>query len=138
MRAITNLGNNGVASSSNDTPTGSEHRFAGLASDQPMDCFGDLQCQIGWDCVSHLDILLRPIAPEEVVVLERLQAGQVVIEDWRRHYNTIRPHSALGWKPPAPETIVPMDQRPIMHQLSNWTTRWGPTKSRQDLTARTY
>ncbi len=80
-----------------------------------MDCFGDLQCQIGWDCVSHLDILLRPIAPEEVVVRERLQAGQVVIEDWRRHYNTIRPHSALRWKPPAPETIVPMGQRPFMH-----------------------
>ena len=31
-------------------------------------------------------------------------------------------------KPPAPETIVPMDQRPIMHSLSNWTTRWGPTR----------
>ena len=44
-----------------------------------------------------------------------LKEAQVVIEDWRRHYNTVRPHSALGWKPPAPETIVPMDQRPIMH-----------------------
>jgi transposase InsO family protein len=33
----------------------------------------------------------------------------------RRGYNTVRPHSALGWKPPAPEAIVPMDQRPIMH-----------------------
>ena len=38
----------------------------------------------------------------------------VVIEEWRRHYNTIRPHSALGWKSPAPETIVPIDQRPVM------------------------
>lgn len=31
------------------------------------------------------------------------------------HYNTKRPHSALGYRPPAPETIVPMDPRPIMH-----------------------
>ncbi|MBK5263856.1 MAG: transposase, partial [Alphaproteobacteria bacterium] len=34
---------------------------------------------------------------------------------WRRHYNTVRPHSALGYRPPAPETIIPMDQTPIMH-----------------------
>ncbi|NNL19012.1 MAG: integrase catalytic subunit, partial [Boseongicola sp.] len=29
--------------------------------------------------------------------------------------NTKRPHSALGYRPPAPETIVPMELRPIMH-----------------------
>jgi len=44
-----------------------------------------------------------------------LKEAQVVIEEWRRHYNTVRPHSALGWKPPAPETVVQMDQRPVMH-----------------------
>ncbi len=44
-----------------------------------------------------------------------LREAQVVIEEWRRHYNTVRPHSALGWKPPAPEAIVPMDRRPVMH-----------------------
>ena len=26
---------------------------------------------------------------------------------WRCHYNTIRPHSALGYRPPAPETTPP-------------------------------
>ncbi|MFZ5965423.1 integrase core domain-containing protein [Thalassococcus sp. BH17M4-6] len=31
------------------------------------------------------------------------------------HYNTKRPHSALGYRPPAPEAIVQMDQRPVMH-----------------------
>jgi putative transposase len=25
-----------------------------------------------------------------------------VIEQWRKHYNTKRPHSALGYRPPAP------------------------------------
>jgi len=31
----------------------------------------------------------------------------VLIEAWRRHYNTIRPHSSLGYRPPAPETATP-------------------------------
>jgi len=44
-----------------------------------------------------------------------LKEAQIIIEEWRKHYNTKKPHSALGYRPPAPETIVPMDQRPIMH-----------------------
>ena len=44
-----------------------------------------------------------------------LREAQIIIEQWRKHYNTIRPHSALGCRPPAPESIIPMDQRPIMH-----------------------
>jgi putative transposase len=31
----------------------------------------------------------------------------VLIEAWRRHYNAVRPHSSLGYRPPAPETILP-------------------------------
>lgn len=31
-----------------------------------------------------------------------LKEAQVMIEAWRRHYNALRPHSALGWRPPAP------------------------------------
>ena len=44
-----------------------------------------------------------------------LREAQIIIEIWRKHYNTKRPHSALGYRPPAPEVIVPMDQRPTMH-----------------------
>ena len=44
-----------------------------------------------------------------------LREAQILIEKWRRHYNTARPHSALGYRPLAPETIVPMDPRPTMH-----------------------
>ena len=44
-----------------------------------------------------------------------LREAQVVIEEWRRHYNNVRPHSALGWRPPAPEAILPKDRRPAMH-----------------------
>jgi len=36
-----------------------------------------------------------------------LKEAKVLIERWRRHYNSIRPHSALGYRPPAPETIQP-------------------------------
>lgn len=36
-----------------------------------------------------------------------LNEAKVIIEKWRREYNTIRPHSSLGYKPPAPVTILP-------------------------------
>ena len=36
-----------------------------------------------------------------------LREAQIVIESWRRHYNSIRPHASLGYKPPAPEVFVP-------------------------------
>lgn len=44
-----------------------------------------------------------------------LREAQIIIEQWRHHYNTLRPHSALGYRPPAPKTVIPMDQKPIMH-----------------------
>jgi|SRR5579871_1484132 len=33
--------------------------------------------------------------------------AQIIVERWRRHYNTIRPHASLGYQPPAPEVFVP-------------------------------
>jgi len=38
-------------------------------------------------------------------VFHSLREAQVLIEAWRRHYNTVRPHSALGYRPPAPEAV---------------------------------
>jgi putative transposase len=35
-----------------------------------------------------------------------LREDQIIIESWRRHYNSIRPHASLGYKPPAPEVFV--------------------------------
>jgi transposase InsO family protein len=35
-----------------------------------------------------------------------LREAQIIIESWRRHYNAIRPHASLGYKPPAPEVFV--------------------------------
>jgi putative transposase len=36
-----------------------------------------------------------------------LVEAKIVIESWRRHYNTVRPHGSLGYKPPAPEVFAP-------------------------------
>ena len=36
-----------------------------------------------------------------------LQEARVLIETWRHHYNTRRPHSALGYKSPVPQAIKP-------------------------------
>jgi hypothetical protein len=39
-------------------------------------------------------------------VFNTLLEAQVLIEQWRVHYNTVRPHSSLGYRPPAPEVTV--------------------------------
>ena len=58
-----------------------------------------------------------------------LKEAQIVIEGWRCHYNTIRPHSSLGYQPPAsevelwpaapprqaPPAIPTIAPRPVMH-----------------------
>ena len=36
-----------------------------------------------------------------------LREAEIIIESWRRHYNAIRPHASLGYRPPAPEVVVP-------------------------------
>jgi len=37
-----------------------------------------------------------------------LLEAKVLIEHWRKEYNQIRPHSACGYRPPAPEAILPL------------------------------
>jgi putative transposase len=58
-----------------------------------------------------------------------LKEARIIIEAWRKHYNTIRPHSSLGYIPPAPEVALwpaaqsrpappatqPVALRPTMH-----------------------
>ncbi len=39
-------------------------------------------------------------------IFTTLRGAQVLIENWRRHYNAVRPHSSLGYRPPAPEAIL--------------------------------
>jgi transposase InsO family protein len=43
-----------------------------------------------------------------------LKEAQIVVQQWRKHYNTVRQHSSLGYRPPAPQTtnpvLPPLDQ----------------------------
>jgi len=41
-------------------------------------------------------------------IFTTLTEARVLIEEWRREYNQVRPHSALGYRPPAPEAIIPV------------------------------
>ena len=51
----------------------------------------------------------------DVIENYSLRKAQIIIENWRKHYSTKQLHSDLDHRPPAAETIVPMDRRPIMH-----------------------
>jgi transposase InsO family protein len=42
-----------------------------------------------------------------------LAEAQIIIESWRRHYNCVRPHASLGFRPPAPEVVLPASARPL-------------------------
>jgi len=39
-------------------------------------------------------------------IFTTLEEAKALIEQWRRNYNQVRPHSALGYQPPAPEAIL--------------------------------
>ena len=41
-----------------------------------------------------------------------LKEAQVLLEDWRQHFIRVRPHSSLGYRPPAPEAILPRTRSP--------------------------
>ncbi len=41
-------------------------------------------------------------------IFTTLTEAKVLIEQWRREYNQVRPHSSLGYRPPAPEARIPV------------------------------
>ena len=51
-------------------------------------------------------------------VFHTLYEAQILIERWRIEYNTIRPHSSLGYKPPAPESYRPFREELAMQNVS--------------------
>jgi putative transposase len=46
-------------------------------------------------------------------VFYNIKEAKVVIENWRKQYNTVRPHSSLGYRPPAPAAIQPLTFEPF-------------------------
>jgi putative transposase len=49
-------------------------------------------------------------------VFDTLLEAKVLVGRWRQEYNHIRPHSSLGYRPPAPEAVLPVggDVDPLM------------------------
>ena len=41
-------------------------------------------------------------------IFTTLTEAKVLIADWRKEYNQVRPHSSLGYRPPAPEAKMPV------------------------------
>lgn len=40
-------------------------------------------------------------------IFDTLKEAEILIERWRKHYNTVRPDSSIGYLPPAPQAILP-------------------------------
>jgi transposase InsO family protein len=40
-------------------------------------------------------------------IFPTLREAEAVVESWRRRYNGVRPHASLGFRPPAPEVVLP-------------------------------
>jgi hypothetical protein len=47
-----------------------------------------------------------------------LKEAQIIVGEWVKHYNHVRPHSALGYRPPAPQVQIPkiIQTQPILLQ----------------------
>jgi transposase InsO family protein len=50
-----------------------------------------------------------------VEIFDTLLEAKVLIERWRQHYNHVRPHSSLGYNPPAPEAVIPSTHKTILY-----------------------
>jgi hypothetical protein len=76
----------------------------------------------------HIAAELRDELPNGEIFYS-LKEAQIIIEQWRKHYNTVRPHSAPGYRPPAPQTmnpfLTPLDQAVQMQ----WSLNHAGTKN---------
>ena len=41
-------------------------------------------------------------------IFTTLTEARVLLAEWRKEYNQVRPHSSLGYQPPAPEAKMPV------------------------------
>ena len=73
-------------------------------------------CPIFAGC-QHFNGKLRDELLDREVFYTLLEV-RVLIERYRQTYNRIRPHSSLGYRPPAPETVLPADTLPVLVGLT--------------------
>lgn len=76
-------------------------------------------------CVESFNGKLR----DELLNMElfnTLLKARVLIEQWRVHFNTVRPHSSLGYRPPALEVLLPEMPMPHGHP---WPTGSPPPQA---------
>lgn len=83
----------------------------------------------GRNAVGHPRCAGRTLAPLSGELLAReafdtLLEAKVSVARCRGHYNQVRPHSALGYRPPAPEAILPhpesLGPRPLQASTLTW------------------
>jgi transposase InsO family protein len=58
-------------------------------------------------------------------IFDTLIEARIITGRWRRDYNTIRPHSSLGYVPPAPETILPDSGNQLDHSQEIYQIQVG-------------
>ncbi len=65
-------------------------------------------------------------------IFDTLLEAKVLVERWRQEYNRFRPHSSLGYRPPAPEAVRPaaMVNTGLPERIIGGGTRIGGTHSR--------
>lgn len=61
-----------------------------------------------------------------------LNEAKILIERWRIEYNTIRPHSSLGYRPPAPAASAPW------YGTNRWYKHWGQASTMSVLVTRPF
>jgi putative transposase len=72
--------------------------------------------------IESLNDMLRD-EPWNREIFYTLQEANVISEQWRTEYNTVRPHRALGYRPPAPEAVwMPQLAPPLMAAVVPTTT----------------
>lgn len=57
------------------------------------------------DCESFNGLMRDEFLTGEIFYT--LAEAQILTEAWRQHYNTVRPHNSMGYRPPAPEAATP-------------------------------
>ena len=59
--------------------------------------------------------------------------AKVLIERWRVHYNTVKPHSSPGYRPPAPEAVAPIDLARAQRKPDQSGTKYKRIHTRADI-----